>query len=125
MEANLQLTTERLLSHAVSCHPQSKKINNTLRKSLIELQLSDMLPSEEPQPDCHREPEVEIPASNINVTSPVSTPPIGNEFGIHTMQNPEVIFSPPLYEQRRAWILGVLRHEQVTSVSTYCSNAFE
>lgn len=92
----------------------------TLRRSQIELQLSDMLPSVEPQLDSHREPEVEIPANNINITSLVS-----DEFGTHPMQNPEVIFSPPLYEQRRAWILGVLRHEQVTSVSTYHSNAFE
>lgn len=84
-----------------------------------------MLPSVGPQLDSRRQPEFEIPASNMNITSLISGPPTANECDTNTTQNPKVIFSPPLYEQRRAWILGVLRHEQVTSVSTYNSNAFE
>ncbi len=32
------------------------------------------------------------------------------------LQNVEVKFQPPLHEQRRAWVLDVLRRESVTSV---------
>ena len=65
------------------------------------------------------QPETE--AFDTDMDSDAFVPETPNKANDSTMENIDqqevtVAFFPPLFEQRRAWILDVLRNERVTSV---------